>query len=112
MGEEEGRDGKLLVLPAEPQLLAAIPSQGVDVGEESGLQGAFVVCHICEKWCVLLGLFTVALVNIHSQGYSEFKDMEDLFDLIHYSMIQMKWNKVNSYISALKPLPRLPNSSK
>ena len=37
MGEEEGRDGKLLVLPAEPQLLAAIPSQGVDVGEESGL---------------------------------------------------------------------------
>ena len=29
-----------------------------------------------------------------------------------YSMIQLKWNKVNSYISALKPLPRLPNSSK
>ena len=26
-----------------------------------------------------------------------------------YSMIQMKWNKVNSYISALKPLPRLPD---
>ena len=29
-----------------------------------------------------------------------------------YSMIQLKWNKVNFYISALKPLPRLPNSSK
>ena len=30
----------------------------------------------------------------------------------YYSMIQLKWNKVNSYISASKPLPRLPNSSK
>ena len=29
-----------------------------------------------------------------------------------YSMIRWNWNKVNSYISALKPLPRLPNSSK
>ena len=37
MGDKEGRDGKLLVLPAEPQLVAVIPSQGVDVGEESGL---------------------------------------------------------------------------
>ena len=37
MGDEEGRDGKLLVLPGEPQLVAAIPCQGVDVGEEGGL---------------------------------------------------------------------------
>ena len=29
-----------------------------------------------------------------------------------YSMIFWNWNKVNSYISALKPLPRLPNSPK
>ena len=29
-----------------------------------------------------------------------------------YSMIFGNWNKVNSYISALKPLPRLPNSPK
>ena len=29
-----------------------------------------------------------------------------------YSMIVWNWNKVNSYISALKPLPELPNSSK
>ena len=27
-------------------------------------------------------------------------------------MIQQKWNKVNFYNSALKPLPRLPNRSK
>ena len=45
---------------------------------------------ICEKWCVLLGLFTVALVNIHSQGYSEFKDMENLFDLIHYHHVRFQ----------------------
>ena len=31
---------------------------------------------------------------------------------VFYSMIQLKRNKANSYISALKPLPRLPNSSK
>ena len=37
VGDEEGRDGKLLVLPGEPQLVAAIPSQGVQVGEEGGL---------------------------------------------------------------------------
>ena len=37
VGDEEGGDGKLLVLPAEPQLVAAIPSQGVQVGEEGGL---------------------------------------------------------------------------
>ena len=29
-----------------------------------------------------------------------------------YSMIVWNWNKVTSYISALKPLPMLPNSSK
>ena len=29
-----------------------------------------------------------------------------------YSMIIWNWNKVNSYISALKPLPRVPNRSK
>ena len=43
MGEEEGRDGKLLVLPAEPQLLAAIPSQGVDVA--TGLGTGFSDCN-------------------------------------------------------------------
>ena len=32
--------------------------------------------------------------------------------LEHYSMIFWNWYKVNSYISALKPLPRLPNSPK
>ena len=37
MGDEEGRDGKLLVLPGEPQLVAAIPRQRVEVGEEAGL---------------------------------------------------------------------------
>ena len=35
--DEEGRGGKLLVLPAEPQLVAAIPCQRVEVGEEGGL---------------------------------------------------------------------------
>ena len=30
----------------------------------------------------------------------------------YYSMIIWNWNKVNSYISALKPLPRVPNRSK
>ena len=35
--DEEGRGGKLLVLPGEPQLVAAIPCQRVEVGEEGGL---------------------------------------------------------------------------
>ena len=29
MGDEEGRDGKLLVLPGEPQLVASVPRQGL-----------------------------------------------------------------------------------
>ena len=37
VGDEEGRDSKLLVLPGEPQLVTAIPRQGVQVGEEDGL---------------------------------------------------------------------------
>ena len=37
VGDEEGRDGKLLLLPGEPQLVAAIPRQRVEVGEEGGL---------------------------------------------------------------------------
>ena len=37
MGDEEGRDGKLLVLPGEPYLVAAVPRQRVEVGEEAGL---------------------------------------------------------------------------
>ena len=37
MRDEEGRDGELLVLPGEPQLVAAIPRQGVEVGEEGRL---------------------------------------------------------------------------
>ena len=35
--DEEGRDCKLLVIPGEPQLVAAIPCQQVEVGEEGGL---------------------------------------------------------------------------
>ena len=31
VGDEEGRVGKLLVLPGEPNLVAAIPPQGVQV---------------------------------------------------------------------------------
>ena len=114
VGDEEGRDSKLLVLPGEPQLVAAIPSQGVQVGEEGGLlhvlpqervqvgesqfvpgvdvtsrahfktiQGACVVCDICDEWCVLLSLFIVALVNIHGQRDSEFIDVEFLFYFVH-----------------------------
>ena len=37
VGDEEGRGGKLLLLPGEPQLVAAVPCQGVEVGEEGGL---------------------------------------------------------------------------
>ena len=37
VGDEEGRDGKFLLLSGEPQLVAAIPSQRVNVGEEAGL---------------------------------------------------------------------------
>ena len=36
-GTEEEGDGELLFLPGEPQLVAAVPSQGVEVGEEGGL---------------------------------------------------------------------------
>ena len=102
-GDEEGRVGKLLVLPGEPQLVTAIPRQGVQVGEEDGLlhvlpeewvqcgegwlvsgvdvsswthfnaiQSACVVCYVCEKCCVFLSFFTVALVNVCGQGHSEF----------------------------------------
>ena len=37
MGDEEGRDSKLLFLPGESQLVAAIPCQRVEFGEEGGL---------------------------------------------------------------------------
>ena len=37
VGDEEGRDGKFLLLSGEPQLVAVIPSQRVNVGEEAGL---------------------------------------------------------------------------
>ena len=37
MGDEEGRDGKLLLLPGEPHLIAAVPCQGDEVREEVGL---------------------------------------------------------------------------
>ena len=32
MGDEEGRDGKLFLLPGEPHLVAAVPGHGVEVG--------------------------------------------------------------------------------
>ena len=35
--DEEGRDGKLLLLPGEPHLIATVPCQGVEVREEGGL---------------------------------------------------------------------------
>jgi len=35
----------------------------------------------------------------------------DQYSKLYYSMIIWNWNKVNSYISALKPLPRLPSGS-
>ena len=34
---QEGRGGELLVLPGEPELVATVPRQGVEVGEEGGL---------------------------------------------------------------------------
>ena len=37
VGDKEGRDSKLFVLPCEPELVTSIPSQGVEVGEEGGL---------------------------------------------------------------------------
>ena len=37
MWDKEGRGGELLVLPGEPELVAAVPRQGVEVGEENGL---------------------------------------------------------------------------
>ena len=36
MWDKEGRGGELLVLPGEPELVAAVPRQGVEVGEEGG----------------------------------------------------------------------------
>ena len=36
MWDKEGRGGKLLVLPGEPELVATVPRQGVEVGEEGG----------------------------------------------------------------------------
>ena len=47
--DEEGRVGKLLVLPGEPQLVTAIPRQGVQVGEEDGL------LHVLPEECVQCG---------------------------------------------------------
>ena len=37
MGDKEGRGGELLALPGEPELVATVPRQGVEVGEEAGL---------------------------------------------------------------------------
>ena len=37
MWDKEGRGGELLVLPGEPELVASVPRQGVEVGEEGGL---------------------------------------------------------------------------
>ena len=37
MRDKEGRDSALLVLPGEPELVASVPRQGVEVGEEGGL---------------------------------------------------------------------------
>ena len=37
MGNQEGRGGELLVLPGEPELVASVPRQGVEVVEEGAL---------------------------------------------------------------------------
>ena len=37
MGDKEWSDGELLVFPDEPELIATIPREGVEVGEENGL---------------------------------------------------------------------------
>ena len=37
VGDEEGRDGELLLLPGEPHLITTVPCQGVEVREEGGL---------------------------------------------------------------------------
>ena len=37
MWVKKGRGGELLVLPGEPELVATVPRQGVEVGEEGGL---------------------------------------------------------------------------
>ena len=37
MWDKEGTGGELLVLPGEPELVATVPRQGVEVGEEGGL---------------------------------------------------------------------------
>ena len=37
VGDEEGRDGKFLLLPGEPHLITTVPCQGVEVREEGGL---------------------------------------------------------------------------
>ena len=62
----------------------------------SGLSPFF---SLSSSWSFHLNL---SLIHVYMQR----------FFWLWYSMIQMECNKVNSYISALKPLPRLPNSSK
>ena len=37
MEDEEGWCGVIMLLPAEPQIVAAIPGQGVEVGQEGRL---------------------------------------------------------------------------
>ena len=36
MWDKEGGGGELLLLPGEPELVATVPRQGVEVGEEGG----------------------------------------------------------------------------
>ena len=89
--DEEGRVGKLLVLPGEPKLVAAMPRQGEergllhvlpDEGVQSGeswlvpgvnvsrwahfktFYSASVVCDVCHIWCVFFSGFIVPLVTV------------------------------------------------
>ena len=57
-----------------------------------------------------------AVLSSSRLWYGKDKDMttDGSFFLLlsSYSMIRWNWNKVNFYISALKPRPKLPNRSK
>ena len=49
VGDEEGWSGVIMLLPAEPQTVAAIPGQGVEVGQEVRLLQ--VLPHKLEVCC-------------------------------------------------------------
>ena len=66
----------------------------------------------CNKDFRGVGTLSHMIALQHSYIVKGDQCQKEYFLIQYYSMIVWSWNKVNFYISAFKPLPRFPNSSK